>query len=152
MIDKSLFKTEGHLVTVENRNTFEINCFVLKNIYNGDISDDLNEEELKPYLSIYNDQKSFLFREFERCNSSRRLILNFDNKVLISDDPNCMICMQFIYRDGETSAIVYSRSSDIKKLNYDLSTIKFILKSFCKEMKTQVGNISFFAGSFHEYL
>ena len=152
MIDKDFFNKEGHLAKVENKDIFEINAFSLKNIYNSNISDNVNEKEAKPYLSIYEKQKESLIKEFKRSNHSRRLILNFDNQVLLSEDPNCMICMQFMFRSEEMSAIVYARSSDINKLEDDLSTIKFILKDFCNEMKIYVGNISFFAGSFHQYI
>lgn len=152
MINENFFKSEGHVIQVENKTTFEVNCFIYKNIYHDKISDNVNFKEAKPYLEIYEQNKQKLLNEFKRSKESRRLIISFYNDVLVSDDPNCMISMQFINRYDEISAIVYARSSDINKFEDDLATIKFILKDFCNSVKVNMCNISFISGSFHKYI
>ena len=153
MIDfNEYFKHEGHLANVENKKTFEICGFAAKNIYNTEISNELNEKEAKPYLDMYERERSKLLKEFYRHESSRRLVLNFDNDVCISQNPNCIICLQLIFRFGIIDAIIYARSSDIKKIESDLSTMKAISSDFCKQVKVEMGNFTFFAGSFHKYL
>lgn len=152
MIDEYFFKDEGHLIQVENKSTYEVNCFVHKNIYHDKISDNVNFKEARPYIEIYEQNKQKLISEFKRSKESRRLIISFYNDVLVSDDPNCMMSMQFINRYDEMSAIVYARSSDVEKFEDDLATIKFILKDFCEITKVNMCYISFISGSFHKYI
>ncbi len=145
-------KNKGHLVEVENKKTLEILAYKSKIYHHTQISDEINMLEAKPYLEIYNKNKQLIINEFNRHKFSRRLILNFDNNILTSDDPNCMVLVQFIFRNSELHAIVYSRSSDIKKYDDDLATIKFILKDISLSINEKIGNIIFIAGSFHKYL
>lgn len=149
----NFFKEHGHLVVVEGKKTYEENAFSsYKNVYAESINFDFNPIEAKPYIAIYEYNKQNLLNEFNRSNFSRRMVLNFDNAVMIADEPNCMMLMQFFYRTDCISVITYARSTDIKKFFDDIATTKFILQDFCKTVNKRMGTITFFSGSFHQYI
>lgn len=148
----NFFEKEGHIAVVENKKTLEVNGFIYNNIHVDKIKDQINIIEAKPYIDTYTIHKSTLISEFNRSNTSRRLVLNFNNDVMLSSDPNCIMLIQLIYRNHEMNIIAYARSSDVNKFNDDLATVKYILKNFCDTLNLIPGNVTFFSGSFHEYI
>jgi len=92
-----------------------------------------------------------VFHEFKISNDTRRgtfCHLYEDKKYL----PRCISLLHFYYREKQLNLNVYFRSSDIRRLQYDLYTINELLIHACKMLSLKIGYINIFWGSMHEYL
>jgi len=148
---RCFFKHNG-VVIVDNKKTIEIEGHLINNLDNKELKRKLNSVEAEPYLHTYREYKQQIVEELKRDINSRRVVLSFYNKEGISENLNCMICAQLLFRNEKLNIHVFSRSSDVYKLKDDLITMKFILDDISKQIKVDSGIICFYAGSFHEYV
>jgi len=112
-------------------------------------TDPVDDEERKNIIK----QMHEAINEFKIDNTyTRRAVYchlyECDTKYL----PRCISLLQFYYRQNKLHMNVYFRSSDIKRLPYDLYTLNNFLSIASKELNMRMGKIFIWFASCHEYL
>ena len=106
-----------------------------------------------------NDQYKKVLTTLQRDKNSRRAVMLYTNPKMHEQykrkgmcDFMCTTAVQYVIRKNKLSAIVQMRSNDAwAGYRNDYAWQKYVLKKLAKDLRCEIGNIHWNAGSLHVY-
>lgn len=137
---KGHLEYEGSILDRNHGMTKEIISF--HDDFNSIEFNDFRKKEYDEYYDMIKNQIPVVLKEFNSNRYSRRLLFQFDRNYYLNRDEDFLICPEsfiiFFISDCEYELVINFRSTDINRLEEDISIIKHISLSIFEDYSIKV--------------